>query len=64
MKVIGPNGVQEVRRFPGTSSISLAIKILTHPTYTVIVCESDDWYSDLTVEVDNQLKVLRIKEKK
>ena len=64
MKIFGPNGVQELRRFPGMSALKLAMKILLHPTYTIIICESDDWYSDIKIDVDNDLKVIRIREQK
>jgi hypothetical protein len=62
MRMIGPEGEYEARRFPGTSALSLAMKLLMHPTYTVIVCESDDWYSDIEVEVDAARKVIRLRE--
>ena len=46
------------------SAFRLAMKILAHPTYTIIICESDDWYSDIKIDVDNNLKIIRIREQK
>ena len=62
MRIIGPNGEEERWRFPGTSAFKLAMLCLLHPTYTIIVCDCDDWFSDVLVEVDKGMKVLRIKE--
>lgn len=63
MRIVGPNGVKNLWRFPGTSALVLAMKILRHPTYTIIICESDDWYSDVEIDVDKLLKVIRLKGK-
>jgi hypothetical protein len=64
MRVIGPDGVKELWRFPGTSAFKLAVMLLRHPTYTVIICESDDWYSDVSIDVDRKSKIIRINELK
>jgi len=63
MRIIDGTGAHEVWRFPGTSAFKLAIQLLLHPTYTIIVLECDDWYSDLKLDVDYERKVIRIGEK-